>query len=233
MNPWVRTVLVEHPKLVFCRNVPTPIVADSGDPDDDQAVYQDSFFPDGDEMKQITTPRTIEGVSDWLNIATREELATYLGTETTTRDEPSTLLQDIIESYVGNTMFTTHLVAAISHDLASGGGAAVQPRVEVPRPAVYASLKSQTNVTDLESVISQTDTAELSSALLFALKEGQDNSRLITLLAKSISRMENEHTQTLIRMVAAAEINFSNLEAFLDSDAPLADSLRAPLAAFV
>ena len=74
---------------------------------------------------------------------------------------------------------------------------------------------------------------EKSGSLLYALKEGQDNSRLIEQLAQATTQIEPEHTRTLIELVTSQQIDRQNLEAFLEVDARIVDSVKPTLSAFL
>ena len=135
MNPWVKKVLTQHPGLIFQKSTPNAIVADGKDDDsDDGTVTMAELFDGGEEMNQLTTPRTIDNLSKWLNRADRQELAQYLATPVQIAGRETSLLNEAIEAFAGDTMFTTQLVATIAKDLASNSSGQMQSRVDVPKP---------------------------------------------------------------------------------------------------
>ena len=79
-------------------------------------------------------------------------------------------------------------------------------------------------VTILASEISQLTGNEVSGCLLYALKENEDNSRLIEQLAQAATQIEPEHTRTLIEMLTTHQVDRHNLEAFLDINAPVVNA---------
>lgn len=234
MNHWVKKVLVQFPAMVFQKATPTAIVADGDPDDDDNFVTMAELTDGGEEMNQLTTPRTIHNLSKWLNQASRDQLAQYLQTPSQFQGRETTVLNEIVEAKVGNTMFASQVVGVIAEDLASGSGNnAATARVNVPKPNCYADLKAASTITDLEDAIAGLTPNERSGSLLFALKEGSDNTRLIGALAGQITQIEAEHTRTLFEMVTTAQVNRANLESFIDSGTPLAESVKPALSAFL
>lgn len=233
LNVWIKKVLTQHPGLVFQKSTPNAIVADGQDDDDDGNVTMAELFDGGEEMNQLTTPRTIDNLSKWLNKADRQDLAQYLATPVQISGRETTLLNEVIEAFAGDTMFTTQLVATIAEDLASNSGSQQQNRVNVPKPNCYTSLKAAATITDLDSEISQLTGNELSGSLLYALKENEDNSRLIEQLAQAAQQIEPEHTRTLFELVTNSQIDRQNLEAFLDIDSPIVTAVKPSLSAFL
>lgn len=233
LNPWVKKVLTQYPALVFQKSTPNAIVADGQDEDDDGNVTMAELFDGGEEMNQLTTPRTIDYLSKWLNAADRQDLASHLATPVQIGGRETSELNEIIEAYTGDTMFTTQVVATIAEDLASNSGPAAANRVNVPKPNCYAQLKAAGTVTELARKIAELTEKEVSGALLYALKENSDNARLIEQLARTATRIEPEHTRTLIEMVTSQQVDRQNLEAFLDIDAPVANAAKPVLSAFL
>ncbi|MFE4834463.1 ATP-binding protein [Arthrobacter sp. NPDC056691] len=233
MNEWVKEVLTQFPGLVFQKSTPNVLVADGKDDDDDGNVTMSDLFDGGEEMNQLTTPRTIDNLSRWLNVADRQELAAYLATPAVIEGRETTVLNEVLEAFVGDTMFTTQLVATIAKDLAANSGGAVQNRIVVPRPNCYAGLKAAATVTDLAGEIAKLTDNEKSGSLLYALKETADNSRLIEQLALATSQIEQEHMRTLVEMLSNQQVDRSNLEAFLEVNAPVVQAVSPLLSAFL
>ncbi len=232
LNPWVKKVLTQFPALIFQKSTPNAIVADGSD-DDDGNVTMAELFDGGEEMNQLTTPRTIDNLSKWLNTADRPQLAQYLATPTHIDGRETSVLNEAIEAFTGDTMFTTQLVAAIAEDLASNSAGPAQSRVNVPKPNCYRDLKDAATVNDLSDRIAQLTDNEKSGSLLYALKENDDNSRLIEQLAYGMVQIEPEHTRTLIEMVTGQAIDRPNLEAFLAVNTPIVNAVKPTLSAFL
>lgn len=233
LNRWVRTVLTKYPALVFQKSTPNAIVADGDDDGDDGNVMMADLFDGGEEMNQLTTPRTIDNLSKWLNLAEEQELAQYLATPAQIAGRETTVLNEVVEAFTGDTMFTTQVVAAIAEDLASNASGQRTNRVNVPRPNCYDALKQVTTVTELESAIAGLTDNERAGCLLYALSQKTDNARLIGQLAQGIGQFESEHTRTLIEMVSGGVADSQNVEAFLATDTDIALRMKPVLGAFV
>ncbi|MFK0244555.1 AAA family ATPase [Amycolatopsis azurea] len=232
LNPWVKKVLTQYPGMIFQKSIPTAFVADGQDDGDDDKVTMAELFDSGEEMNQLTTPRTIDTLSKWLNKADPRELAQYLQMQVQIGDRDTTLLNEIIEGFAGNTAFSTQLVTVIADDLASNP-AGQQNHVNVPKPNCYAQLKSARTVNDLETEITVLTANELSGAVLFALQESDDNARLIEHLARAATQFEKEHLRTLMEMMTKQQFDRSNLEAFLVSDTPISNKLKPTLEVYL
>jgi hypothetical protein len=233
VNPWVAKVLTQHPNLVFQKSAPNAIVVD-GDDDDDDSKAQASMadlFDSGEEMLQLTTPRTISAVSRWLNKVKEETLQEYLQTAVSIGDRDTTLLNEILEGHIGNTDFATHLVSNISETLANGGsGKAVTH--SAPKPPVYAQLKSAQTASDLADLLNGLNDREKSGSLLYALYEKADNTRLIAELAAVTVKLETEHTKDLVKLASNSQLDDGNVAAFLDTGEPIAENIRPVLGMF-
>jgi hypothetical protein len=227
LNPWVAKVLTEHPKLVFQKSTPSAIVADGSDDDDDDSaqVSVADMFDSGEEMLQLTTPRTIDAVSRWLNKVAPATLQEYLSTPVSIEGRDTTLLNEVLEGKVGNTDFTTHLISNIAASLASGAGnqAAVQA---APKPRVYDQLKSAQTASALNDLLKDLNDREKSGSLLYALYEKADNTRLIGELATVTEKLDPEHTKELVRLAAGGQLDSGNVSSFLDTGADVAESMR-------
>ena len=233
INPWVKQVLVANPSLVFQKSTPDAIVADGNDDDDDDnAVTMADLFDGGEEMNQLTTPRTIDSVSRWLNAVDRNDLSTMLATPVRIGERDANILQEAIEAYVGDTMFAVQLLATIAQDLASGGGAA-GPRVIVAKPSCYDDFAKAGTITDLESLVSRLTVNELSGSLVYALSEKTDNSRLIGVLAENTQQIDPDHMRSLMEILGNQMVGRANLQALVDSNAPIANKLSPVLSVYL
>lgn len=232
INQWVKKVLTQHPNLVFEKSAPNGFIADGKDDDDDSATAtMADLFDSGEEMLQLTTPRTITAVSRWLNKVPQSTLQEYLATPTSIEGRDTTLLNEVLEGKVGNTGFTTHLVASIAETLASGASGQVAVHT-APKPQVYDQLKSATTASDLADLLNGLNDREKSGSLVYALYEKADNSRLIAELAAVTTKLETEHTKDLMKLAGNSQLDESNVEAFLGTGEPIAESMRVILGIF-
>lgn len=232
LNPWVAKVLTEHPKLVFQKSAPNSIAFDGADDDDDSAQTSVAdLFASGDEMLQLTTPRTIDAVSRWLNLVPTSTLQEYISTPVSIEGRDTTLLNEVLEGKVGNTDFTTHLISNIAETLANGAtGAAVTHTA--PKPKVYDQLKGAQTASDLSDLLNGLNDREKSGSLLYALYEKADNARLIGELVAVTTKLEPEHAKDLVKLASNAQLDDGNVSSFLDTGAPIAESMRMVLNIF-
>lgn len=237
INPWVKQVLVSHPDYVFERSAPNSfLIENSGNDDDaDDRATMASLTDAGDEMLQLTTPRTIEAVSDWLNAMDNQKIQEYLATPTTinfgdgqTRD--TTVLNELIEGKLGNTKFTKQLIANITVGISTG---ATQTTVlTAAKPSVYDDLKNAGTADELNDLISSLDNREKSGCLVFALFEKVDNTRLLGQLATVTTGLEPDNARNLMQLSAAGELDEGNVTAFLETGSSISESLRMVLDIF-
>lgn len=232
LNPYVKAVILRFPHLIFERSAPNSLLVDGADDDDDDATatYND-LLDAGDEMLQLTTPRTIEGISNWLNEVAPAKLQEYLQTAVTIDGRDTTTLNELVEAHIGNTEFATHLIAEIAAGITSG--AAQQANVQVvPKPNCYASLKQVTTVTDLENLISGLTEHEKSGSLLFALHENADNKVLVQQLAQQLNALEADHNRLMVTLAASSSLDVGNMDALLATGSPVGEQARILVSAF-
>lgn len=234
MNPWVKKVLTQFPDLIFEKSAAKAIMADGFDDDDDNSVRAESLFDAGEEMSQLTTPRTIEHISNWLNLVDRDDLNKLMSVMTTVEGREINQLAEIIEGFVGDTGFSTQLMSTIVEDLSSGSSSSSSSnRIVVPKPNCYTDLKSAGTVSELAEKIEDLTDNERSGSLLFALSEKVDNTRLVEQLAIGLDQLESDHLRTMVQLVTSSQIERANFEVFLDSGSPVAQNAKAVLSSFL
>ncbi len=233
LNPYVKAVLVRYPHLVFAKGVPSTVLADGHDDDDDTTATYTDLLDGGEEMLQLTTPRTIDAMSRWLNAVDPVKLSEYLQTQITTQDgRDTTMLNEIVEAHVGNTEFATHLVAEIASGLNSGAAAQVQ-QLTAPKPNCFNSLKQAATVNDLEAIISSLTEHEKSGSLLYALYEHADNRIIIEQLAQQVAAIEPDHNRLLVQLAAASMLDDENLSVLFGTSTSVGDTTRLVLSSFM
>jgi len=226
INQWVKKVLTEHPSLVFEKPAPSGAAFDGADDDDDSTqTSMAELLGTGEEMLQLTTPRTISAVNRWLNLMPMSTLQEYISTPVSLDGRDTTLLNEVVEGKIGNTNFATHLVSNITATLSSGGSGQAATKT-VAKPPVYDQLKAAPTATALNDLLASLNDREKSGSLLYALYEKADNTRLVRELAAVTSKLEQEHTKDLMMLSASAQLDDGNVAAFLDSGEPIADSMR-------
>lgn len=228
LNPFVKTVLMQHPESLFCKMVQTVTSQSDDDDDDDRMTSIDEILDDGEDMNQITTPRTITGVSNWLNCYDNAALMTLLQ-ETHNRDgEEVSLLQEIIEGFTGRTNFTKFLMAEIATNLMTVNN---QSNVtSVPKPQCYDKMKQCPDITALNQFISTMSDHDKSGCLVYALYEKTDNKAYINaILASGITTLESNDMKSLMSLFGSDQLDDANVATFISNNAPLAVTLSSIL----
>lgn len=228
LNPFVKTVLMQHPESLFCKMVQTVTSQNDDDDDDDGMTSIDEILDDGEDMNQITTPRTITGVSNWLNCYDNAALMTLLQ-ETHNRDgEEVSLLQEIIEGFTGRTNFTKFLMAEIATNLMTVNN---QSNVtSVPKPQCYDKMKQCPDITALNQFISTMSDHDKSGCLVYALYEKADNKAYINaILASGITTLESNDMKSLMSLFGSDQLDDANVATFISNNAPLAVTLSSIL----
>lgn len=228
LNPFVKTVLMQHPESLFCKMVQTVTSQSDDDDDDDGMTSIDEILDDGEDMNQITTPRTITGVSNWLNCYDNAALMSLLQ-ETHNRDgEEVSLLQEIIEGFTGRTNFTKFLMAEIATNLMTVNN---QSNVtSVPKPQCYDKMKQCPDITALNQFISTMSDHDKSGCLVYALYEKADNKAYINaILASGITTLESNDMKSLMSLFGSDQLDDANVTTFISNNAPLAVTLSSIL----
>lgn len=233
INPFVKTVLTRFPNLVFAKSAPNAILVDGNDDDDDdtQASYSD-LLDSGEEMLQLTTPRTIHSMSRWLNAVPQAKLQEYLQTPVNDDGRETTMLNEVIEAHIGNTPFATHLVAEIASGLSSGTSTQAQS-LTAPKPNCFTSLQKAGSITDLEDLIEGLTDHEKSGSLLYALFERSDNKVIIEQLAQQTDAIEGDHNRLLVQLAAQSMLDEKNVEALFGTTTTVGESTKLMLSAFM
>lgn len=234
LNPHVRKVLNDHPNLVFERSKPTAFAIDGDDDDDDDSVNTtiDALADAGEEMVQLTTPRTIEYASSWLNSAEQDpqflqeivQSQVEIGDANAGVTRNVSQLQEILESKLGNTDFTTFLVSEVINSLSSGSSAT--PQTRVPKPNCYTDLKNVSTIDELVDLIDDLTDNEKSGSLLYAVYEHEDNAMIIQHLAPSVSQLERDHMATMVTLLSNSEVDDQNLQALFSTGSSSATNVQ-------
>lgn len=226
LNPFVKAVLTAHPECIFCKGT---VVKTESDDDDDQDWVIDNILDDGEDMAQITTPRTISGVSDWLNSFTNQELMKLLAETHTVEGQEVSALQEAIEGHVGSTQFS----ALLLNEIASGVmNVHNQANINtVGKPACYDDMKACPDVTSLNAFITSMTDRDKSGCLLYALYEPADNTIFINALSDSINKLFADDMKTLMTLSAVDKLDGDNVHAMLQTNSTLATKLSIILEA--
>lgn len=226
LNPFVKNVLLRHPESLFGRGLPaalTGATAKNDDDDDDTEFNIEDIIGDEEDMTQLTTPRTITSVSDWLNTCDNDELKQFLATTTLDGDgNPITVLQEILEGHTGQTAFTALLLQEITAGINTINN---QSSIfKVPKPNVYDAMATQATHDALQSFIDNMNDKDKSGCLVYAMSEKKDNSDIITTLTKSMTALDKTDIQVFANMFSQDMIQDVNKNAFFNTGTQLSIS---------
>lgn len=236
LNPWVKAVLAKQPHLVFAKSTPSTFATEGKDDDDDDSTTTATFADlsdAGEEMLQLTTPRTIEHASKWLNAIDRAKLQELVQTQVKSAvdEREMTLLQEVLEAKLGNTGFTTLLVSEVIDALSSGTVSAT-PSMSVPKPNCFKLLKEAGTISALDDLVSTLTDTEKSASLLYAMYERADNAMVIAQLAASTTAFDNAHNRKLIELASHGMLDDSNVEAFYAANTTLSAATQGLISVF-
>jgi len=233
LNDWVRAVLVKNPESVFEKSAPLSFTAvdDSDDDDDSQTATFADLMDAGEEMLQLTTPRTIEAISDFLDEADPDLLKELFQTPVDAGARTGvTMLHEIVEAHVGLTTFSTMLIGEIGASFAQASAGGKSRKATAPRPGCWDDLAAAGSNSALDGLISQLNDREKSGALVYAIYDGADNTAIIRQLVAQTDQLEADHGTTLLSLMTSGGLNEDNLRAALDTNAPIVEQRIRPVA---
>lgn len=219
LNAFVKNVLQAHPECLFGK--PIAIVSKDDDKDDD--INVEEIIDDSEEMEQFTTPRTISGLSRWLNAFKNKELVQFLGQTTIVNGEEMSMLQAAIEAHVGHTNFALYLVNEIATNVMTVQN--TTPGVTVGKPAVYDGLKNVSTLQDLSEAIDGLTENDKSGCLVYALFEKEDNASLVAALARTMNNLNPDDMRMLMSLASTQKLDTDNVQAMLNTNCPLSSTL--------
>lgn len=229
LNPYVQKVLQQHPECIFCKQINLAVTSPdaNNDDDDDDSVDIDDILMEGDEMMQIATPRTIAGVSRWLNLFNNQELMAMLSETHTIDGIETSTLQEILEGHTGKTNFTVFLLAEITSGVMTN--ATAQNNVNVAKPNCYDDMKKCPDVTALNTFIANMSDNEKSGCMVYALYEKADNKVYINALASVLNTITPGDTKVLMQLSLNDELDEENKQALLATKSAFANSVNMML----
>lgn len=234
LNPFVKRVLQAHPEFIFCKKLPNTAGAASAkkddDDDDDTGIILEEILDDGEEMNQITTPRTISGVSRWLNSFDNQELIEALSNTYVVDGEETSALQEGIEGHVGKTHFAALLLQEIAMGITNTNNQA--NTITVPKPSCYDAMKACTDMTALNEFIEKMTDNEKSGTMLYLLYERVDNKAYIEALAPHVENLTGGDGRLLAQLASQSMLDQGNTEVLASSKTSLGATLTSILRLF-
>lgn len=227
INPFVRAVLTKNPNLVFCKSVSVAI-ADNANKDDDteknESLCIDDIIMDGEGMQQITTPRTIMSLSDWLNLFDNAELIQLMATPAVVEGINTNALMEGIVGHAGYTNFSI----CVEEEIRIGiNTTAINNVSKTPKePHCYAALKQQPDMMALQAYIASLNEAELSACIVYGIFEKTDNRTQLRELVKVANKIAPDDMTMLMGMIACEDYDRENWEAVTSSGTKIGNVLE-------
>lgn len=207
LNSYIADVLKDDGSLLFCKHIDTK-------PADDNDAYDiDDVMVDDDGMDQITTPRTVSALSDMLNSHDDSELLMWLNESASSATDAPSVLQEVVEGYVGHTAFSVRLLSHIATRLTARTTTSKGARMPV-KPAEFDDLMSVPTRDEIVRVLGTLPQGELEACLLWAIMDPRDCANLIEVLCERVSSLSAENSNMLIGCANTAAANRRNLGAF-------------------
>ena len=212
LNEMIADVLRANPKLLFGKTVYDDV------PDDEDTTIDD-FDDEDDGMQQMTSPRSITALSDWLNCFDKDQLLDFVRTPSTL-GENVTVLTEAVEGHVGHTEFAA---AVINHiiETVTCEDADVDAKFTVTKPAFWDDLARMATTTrdQLATYVGGLRDKDKSIALLYALYEESDNSEIIDQLSRQLHNLERTDLENLITLLRSNKLHKPNVTYMCSLDA--------------
>ena len=220
LNQYVRAVLEAHPDTIFCKSNNDP------NADIDENADIEDILTDDDGMSQFTTPRTISGVSDWLNTLSNADLRAMLATPCSSAPDAPSILQEAVQGHVGDTRFAALLLAEIAdHATRTNGNS--NNHLVISEPPMWKAMKdaAKDSMDALDRMIEGLDQSDRSACLVWALHETNDNEVIVQMLAPRTKELTKPDVSALVRLEQSEDLDPANVHAFLATHCPLAEQL--------
>lgn len=224
LNPFIRNVLTAHPECIFCK----PIVETTTNDDGDTVEVDIDNLLDDDSMEQFTTPRTISGLSEWLNTFTNQELLAQLGSSHMENGVTVNDLQQAIEAHVGATAFAAYLMQDIANNCSQTAFNQANTQ-QIIKPAIFDVIKTAPSVDIIRTHLGNTSDQDKSACLLYALYNHDNNEIIIKNVADFCSALTQDDTKRLMGLAANGDLDQENVNYLLTLNSPLANALSVYL----
>ena len=236
LNPYVREVLVNNPSYIFIKpdttndtySVRAAQTQDQSQNDDDSMAGFDVDMFSSEQMLQFTTPRTIEGISNWLNEADDTLLRELLGQTTS---DNRTMLQTVLESHTGDTEFTAELAMTIMKSLNKPKNAAATQgaTIAVPsKPSSYAHIETLSTNDEVDNYVASLSDEEAMKLFNYTMTAPGNNRNIVVISALG-SRLnaltDQNQMREFIQMLTSGYVQKANIDALESTRSPLYQNL--------
>ena len=233
LNHAILVVLRKHPDYIFAIPQTDDYLSENDEDDDDDddnnaARKLSDMIMEGDQLNQLTTPRTITGLSNWLNSFTNDELKALLGDVTTDKDgEQSNALREAIIAHTGKTDFSDAVADEILDEVNDPAVNAQANQVTIKKPVHYDELKQAETLEEADQLITDDfDQAEIEQALIYALHDQEPVENMLTVLvARAPKALTPSNTRVLTKLALDGKLNPDNVEACLNMKGQIVQSI--------
>lgn len=212
INPFVVKTLQQYPNSIFGKFEGTMVEDDNDDDDDDGRL--DAFLWDESAFEQIATPRTIMGISDFLNEMSKDDLLLLIQED---------LLETTIIGKVGDTEFGNALIQVIENDITTI--ASTSTKIVVAKPTVYDTLKSQPDRTQMNAFVTSMTDNDKSGCLVYALQENADNTAIIQALSTNMTELTKDDNAVIAQIAVKHQLDRQNTDTLVATNSAVANNL--------
>lgn len=216
LNIFVKNTVVKNPELIY---EDRPVVTQSEDSDEE---FDINMLDDADQMLQITTPRTIAYMSDFLNEIPQDVLISSL----TLSDDGVSAIEELITGHVGKTNFAMLLTQEIVQNVMTVNTNQNAPTLVVTKPKCFDELKAVPTVKDLEEKLMDLSVREQSMVLAYALQDTADHSNLLNVLSTVMTEIDIDAKKKIMTLSANDQIDEDNLRAFMVAKNSVTDTIN-------
>lgn len=221
LNKYVLEVLKKYPDSIVQDAVSIAANDPENKNEDENAVFEVDF--DDDNMEQMTVPRTITSVSNWLNECTDQELVGMLNTMT---GNDNSLLYEAVVAHSGETPFSLALVQEIFDTLCSQTQNTQQTQnITLTEPAKYQEMTAYTSRGDLNNFVASLSNDEKSELFVYALYDSRDNTKILESLAPAITTLNIRDAQMLSTLANNHKINDVNYAAVCSVNCTITEAM--------
>ena len=216
LNIFVENTVVKNPELIY---EDRPVVTQSEDSDEE---FDINMLDDADQMLQITTPRTIAYMSDFLNEIPQDVLISSL----TLSDDGVSAIEELITGHVGKTNFAMLLTQEIVQNVMTVNTNQNAPTLVVTKPKCFDELKAVPTVKDLEEKLMGLSVREQSMVLAYALQDTADHSNMLNVLSTIMTEIDIDAKKKIMTLSANDQIDEDNLRAFMVAKNSVTDTIN-------
>lgn len=208
----LRNVLTEDPDCIFQM------------PAEDDGDY--AFDDERGGMTQFTTPRTITGLSNWMNMMGEAALREEADTSVAAKEGVESALAADVKAHVGDTGFAARVITATVEWL----NERERSVYDIDAPACYQGLTQLKTMKEIQEAVRGLSDSDRELSLVFALTSEGNASKLVNCLAPSVQTVSGDAYKTLVTRIEQGKINYENANALEESGYDVADQLHDVLA---